>query len=110
MTGKIYCMLWTGKPITPPIADALLLNAIDMYEHNHQTQRIKNRQYDGIIQSNLEPINYHGVPAIQFQALIGTDQWEAIQAHYIVRIDDLTNIELGQWTNPLQITFDPETN
>lgn len=86
-----------GKPISPPVADALLFNAIDMYEGARRVQRIKSRSYDGVIESNLEVIDYLGVPSIMFEALIGTDQWESVDVQFIVRVDDLTDVELGQW-------------
>jgi len=97
MTGQIYCMMWTGKPLDKPVADALLFNAIDMYESKHRVQRIKNRTYDGIIRSNLEVMEFLGVPAILFKAMLGTDRWKSVVAQFVVRVDDLTDVELGQW-------------
>jgi hypothetical protein len=95
----------TGKPLDKPVADALLFNAIDMYENNRRVQRIKSRRYDGVIESSLEVIDYLGVPSVVFEALVGTDMWESVDATFIIRVDDLTDVEVGSWAR--MVPFSP---
>lgn len=101
-------MMRMGKPLDKPVADALLFNAIDMYENSRRVQRIKSRRYDGVIESSLEVIDYLGVPAILFEALLGTDMWESVDASFIIRVDDLTDVELGAWTRMVPFSIGEE--
>jgi hypothetical protein len=95
---KMYCLMNSGRhPITRQLADALLLNAIDMFDENRRVQRIKSRLYDGVIESTLEVIEYADVPSVQFEALVSTDKFESATIRFIVRVDDLDGIELGEW-------------
>jgi hypothetical protein len=97
MEGKIYCLLTTGKPLTRAAQDALLLNALDMWDEKRHQQQIKSRGYDGVINSDLEVIDYLGVPSVIFEAMVATDKWGATDVRFCVRIDDLEGVELGTW-------------
>lgn len=94
---KMFCLMNSGKPITRQLADALLLNAIDMFDENRRVQRIKARKYDGVIESNLEVFEFSGIPSVQFEALVATERFESITIRFIVRVDDLDGVELGEW-------------
>jgi hypothetical protein len=94
---KIFCMMNSGKPLTKMVADVLLFNAVDMYQEGRKVQRVKSRQYDGVIESNLEVTEYAGVPAIQFEALISTEKWDSNVVRFVVRVDDMEGIEQGEW-------------
>lgn len=96
--GKMYCMMNSGKPLTKMLADVLLYNAHDMFQEGRHTQRIKSRQYDGVIESNLEVVEHFGVPSVQFEALVSTEQWEANTIRFVIRTDDLDGIEQAEWT------------
>lgn len=91
----IYCLMNSGKPLTQMLADALLLNACDMFHENNHYQPIQSRQYEGFIESNLEVVEYAGFPAVAFMATVSTDKWEANEVNFVVRIDDLDAIEMG---------------
>lgn len=97
--GRIYCMINSGNmPLNPTLCDILMFNAVDMFECRRRTQRIKGRNYDGVIESNLEVIDGH-IPIVQFEALLSTGKWEAHPVTFGVRIDDLDGIHLqkGKW-------------
>jgi hypothetical protein len=82
---KVHCMMSSGKPITRHHADVLLLNAVDMFEEGRKLQRIKSRNYDGMIESNLEVINYLGVPSVEFTSYIETERWQTTFVDFIIR-------------------------
>ena len=97
--GGIYCMINSGgKPLTPTICDVLMFNAVDMFECGRRTQRIKGRNYDGVIESNLQVIETFA-PIVKFEALLATDKWDTSPITFGVRIDDLDGIHLqkGKW-------------
>ena len=93
----IYCIMNSGKPLTPIVRDVLLFNAYDMFQEGNEQQAIKSRQYSGIIKSNLEVTEYAGVPVVSFEATISTAQWEANEVLFAVRVDELDGIEQGEW-------------
>ncbi len=97
MEGKIFCLMATGKPLTPAAHEALLINAVDMWYESRTLRRIKSRGYDGVIETNLEVIDYLGVPAVVFEANIATDKWGATDVRFVVRVDDLEGVEQSQW-------------
>jgi hypothetical protein len=97
--GRIYCMINSGgKPLNSTICDVLMFNAVDMFECGRRTQRIKGRNYDGVIESNLEVIETFA-PIVKFEALLATDKWDASPITFGVRVDDLDGIHLqkGKW-------------
>lgn len=97
--GRIYCMINSGKmPLNPTLCDILMFNAVDMFESGRRVQRIKGRNYDGVIESNLEVIDGF-VPIVQFEALLSVGKWEAHPITFGVRVDDLDGIHLqkGKW-------------
>jgi len=94
---KMYCMMNSGKPLTKMLADVLLYNAYDMFQEGRHTQRIKSRQYDGVIESNLEVVDYSGVPSVQFEALVSTELWESNTIRFVIRTDDLDGLEQAEW-------------
>jgi len=110
MHGQIYCLMNSGKPITKMLSDALLLNACDMFSEGRRVQRIKSPRYDGVIESNLEVIEYVGVPSVSFEAIVDTDKWEAVTIKFIVRVDDIDRIEMnqGQWAELMMGSIIPE--
>jgi len=96
--GGIYCMINTGKPLTPRVCDILMYNAVDMFEDGRTSQRIKGRGFDGLITSNLKVIE--GVfPLVTFKVMLATDEWEASEIEFYVRVDDLDTIhtQTGRW-------------
>lgn len=92
----VFCMINSGKPLSQTILDVLLFNAVDMFECRKRTQRIKSRQYDGIIESNLEPQKGIEYPVVTFEASLSTDQWTNQHVSFYVRVDDLDSIHLNQ--------------
>jgi hypothetical protein len=94
---KIFCMMNSGKPLTKMLADVLLFNACDMYYEGRKVQRVKSRKYDGVIESNLEVVEYEEVPSVQFEALISTEKWESNTVKFIIRVDDMDGIEQAEW-------------
>jgi len=90
-------MMNSGKPLTKMLADVLLFNACDMWHEGRKVQRVKSRQYDGVIESNLKTLEHVGFPVVQFEALISTEQWEGNTVKFVVRVDDMDGIEQGEW-------------
>jgi hypothetical protein len=94
---KIFALVVSGKPLTQQVNDMLLLNAIDMWDcHNHK-QPIKSRNYDGVIESDLEVVEHFGAPVVQFKAMVSTTKFGATAVKYLVKIDDLDGIEGVEW-------------
>jgi len=94
---KMFCMMNSGKPLTKMLADVLLYNAYDMFQDGRRTQRIKSRQYDGVIESNLKVVEYAGTPSVQFEAIVSTEEWEANTIRFVIRTDDLDGLEQAEW-------------
>lgn len=94
---KMYCIMNSGKPLNKMIADVLLYNAYDMFQQGRRTQRIKSRQYDGVIESNLRVVEYSGIPSVQFEAIVSTEMWESNTVRFVIRTDDLEGLEQAEW-------------
>lgn len=96
----IYCMVNSGKPLTEAQYDVLMFNAVDMFEEGRKVQRIKGRDYDGVIESNLEIQEIFGNKVVAFEALMSSSLWESNDIQFIVNIEDLDGIHLnkGKWS------------
>lgn len=94
---KVFCLMNTGKSLTPRICDVLLLNAYDMFFERCHRQRIKGSGYDGVIESDLEIVEHQDVPCIVFEALLSTDKWEVAEVKFFVRTDDFEGVNEGEW-------------
>lgn len=101
---KVHCMMNSGKPLTKRHADVLLLNAVDMFEDGRKMQRIKSRDYDGMIESNLEVIDHMGVPVVEFVSYLETERWRTTMVDFIIRVEDL-QCPPHEWNHLLQIAF-----
>lgn len=101
---KIHCMMRSGKPLSRHHADVLLLNAVDMFEEGRKLQRIKSRDYDGMIESHLKVIEYLGVQCIEFHAWIETERWQTTMIDFIIRVEDL-DCPPHEWNHLLKIAF-----
>lgn len=92
----LYCLMNAGGlKMTPMLADVLLTNAIDMYSERRRRQRVKGPKYDGVIESDLQVIEYIGMQCVTFTALLGCDMWEAGEIRFLVRVD--FEIPSGKW-------------
>lgn len=89
MEARIYCMMWSGVPLTPQLSEALFVNALDMWQEGNCRQPIRTSKYDGVIESELEVIEYFGEPAISFEAMVTFDKWEGTQVQFVVHLDAL---------------------
>jgi len=94
---KVMCVMKAGAPLTQQSTDALLINAIDMWDEGRRTQEIRTRSYHGIIQSNLEVTETFGVPAVAFEAVIGTPDFRSTEVHFVIRVDDLEHMNPEEW-------------
>ena len=95
--GNIYCSITSGINLDPVICDVLLFNAADMIECRRRDQRIKGRNYDGVIRSDLEVIIHPaGFPLVNFDAIVETGKWEAGEVSFFVRTDNLDVIRMNQ--------------
>ena len=94
---KLVCMMNSGHPITEDLAEALHFNAHEMCRESRNTMRIRSSHFDGVIESNLEVIMFLDTPAIQFEALIDTENWSAQTIRFLIRVDDLT-MNPDTWT------------
>lgn len=104
---KVFCLMNSGKPLTTAICDVLLLNAYDMYFEGLRRQRIKSSAYDGVIDSDLEPIQHHGVPGIVFEAILSTDKWDVAEIDFFVRIEDFDDVNEGEWVRLISRVMGP---
>lgn len=93
----LYCLMNSGKPLTETICDALLYNAYDMYQEKRNVQRIKSRTYDGMIETDLEVVDFSGMAVVSFLANISTDQYEHNEVRFVVRLEDFDGIPEGEW-------------
>ena len=95
---KVMCMMKAGAPLTQQSHDALLINAIDMWEEGRRSQEIRSQSYHGVIHSNLEVTETFGVPAVAFEAVIGTPDFRSTEVHFIIRVDDLDHMNPEEWS------------
>jgi len=89
--------MWSGNPLTQQMCEALFVNALDMWQEGNHQQFLKAPQYDGVIKSELEPIEYLGEPAIPFEAMVASKEWEGTQVKFVVHVDALEKAEEGMW-------------
>jgi hypothetical protein len=98
---KVYCLMSAGGPITQQVNDVLLLNAIDMWDQRLVRQPIRARSYEGIIETDLEVIDFQDVPVVQFEAKVTIRDVPMVtgvtEVRYLLRVDDLDGIEIGEW-------------
>jgi hypothetical protein len=87
----------SGNSLDPQVTDVLLLNAIDMWDCHRNQQRIKARAYDGVIESNLEVFEHFGAPVVQFDAMVGTEDFKSTKVRYLVRVHDLDELDGQEW-------------
>jgi len=96
----VYCLMSVGGTITPQVSEVLLLNAVDMWDLRRLKQPIRARSYEGIIETDLEIIEFQGVPAVEFHAMVTIRGVPVVtqvtQANFLLRVDDLEGVELAQ--------------
>jgi hypothetical protein len=99
---KIFCIGVSGKPVTETLADVLLYNAHDLIEkakkkgRDTMSQRIKGRDYDGIIKTSMQRQSLSIISGIMFQATVMTPLGET-EVRYIVRDQDLEGLETSKF-------------
>lgn len=89
---KIFCLGVAGKAITEKLTEILFYNAHDMLEGKKERQRIKGKEYDGLITTKFERASMASISGIVFDASVMTPQGET-KVNYIVRDQDLEGIE-----------------
>ena len=88
----------SGKPLTQEIVDVLFENAHDMIDCRNRKQLIQyGHKYDGVIESNLEPIDFNGFEVISFQAELVFQPVGYTKVDYGIRTTDLENMQKAQW-------------
>lgn len=89
---RAYCIMVTGKPITPHLMEVLFVNAYEMWDMKRERQEIRSRSYVGFISSNMMIISHFEVPCVVFESVVTEvkEKWGANQISFIVRIDDLS--------------------
>jgi hypothetical protein len=110
---KVYCLMNSGGPLTQQVSDVLLLNAIDMWDMRRTYQPIRARSYEGIIETDLEVIDFQEVPVVEFKATVtlrGVSMvTDVTEVRYLLRVDDLDGIEVGDWGRlQAQVMGDPD--
>lgn len=111
---KVYCLMNSGgQPLTQQVSDVLLLNAIDMWDMRRTYQPIRARSYEGIIETDLEVIDFQEVPVVEFKAMVtmrGVPMvTDVTEVRYLLRVDDLDGIEIGEWGRlRAQVMGDPD--
>lgn len=97
MEPKIYCLMWSGNPLTPQMCETLFVSALDMWDNGNCHQFLKAPKYEGVIESNFEIIDHLGEPAIYFEAMIASQEWEGTQVHFMVHLEALKEANKGIW-------------
>lgn len=97
---RIYCMMISGKPLSPHLMEVLFVNAYEMWDESKERQEIRSRRYIGFISTNLQIIGHIGTPCVEFESVVTEtkEKWGVNQVKFIVRIDDLNvppNIAFG---------------
>lgn len=95
----IYCLMNSGLPLTNKLRDVLLINAYDMWENKRSVQKIKGKDYDGMIESNFnKPAIFVSMSGFIFDAILGIDKGET-DVRFFVRTSELENFNLhsGKW-------------
>lgn len=54
---KMFCFGVAGRPVTEKLTEVLFYNAHDMIESGKGRQRVKGRDYDGIITTKFERVS-----------------------------------------------------
>ena len=91
----IYCLMHSGKSLTSSAREVLLENAQWMaFEGNHDW-RVKRPLCEGYIKSDLKSIDYMGLEAVQFHALLDTPEGTT-EVDYLIRVSDLKNVCLPE--------------
>lgn len=101
MSAQIYCLMRSnGKPLTDKVRDILLLNACEMAETGKEKQKIRGRDYEGLIKSNLETVTYVGMSIVVFNADIVCPDIGTSKVQYGVRTNDLNEgvLATGRWS------------
>jgi hypothetical protein len=88
MFPRIFCVMFSGRSLTERISEVLFINAHEMVEFSLQKRRVKGRDYDGIITTDLESVAAFGTTGIIFQAQIGFDGG-ATDVEFLIRVGDL---------------------
>lgn len=105
---KIYCLGVAGRAMTEKLAEVLFHNAHDMIESGKEKQRVKGRDYDGVITTKFERVCLATIAGILFEATVMTAKGET-KSKYIVRDQDLDGLEKAKF-QILQLDPDePET-
>jgi len=87
---KVYCMMCSmEKGMDQYTSDLILVNAYDMWQEKRRHQILKNSRCDGVMRSNLVPVNHLGTPVVMFDVLLSNSLWEANEIKCYVRVDDL---------------------
>lgn len=114
MKPQIYCMMTAGKPLNEKIRDVLLINACDMAESGREWQRVKGSDYEGFIESDLEPYCYVGMSIVVFEADVVCPDIGPTKVRYGVRTNDLNEgvLAKGRWGSMEDLVreFHPEMN
>lgn len=87
---KVYCLMSSSKGgLDEYTSDVIMVNAYDMWHYRNRHQPIRTGKCDGIIRSNLRPVQHMGVPVVLFDALVSDSQWECNEIKCYIRVDDL---------------------
>lgn len=92
---KIFCLGVAGRAMTEKLTEVLFHNAHDMIESGKGKQRVKGKDYDGVITTKFERVSLSTISGIFFEATVMTAKGET-KAKYIVRDQDLEGIERRQ--------------
>lgn len=88
MKCSIFCILFSGAPLTEKVSEVLFVNAHDMVAERTTKRRVKGRDYDGVITTNLESISAFGTTGVAFHAQIALGN-RVTTVEYLVRVGDL---------------------
>jgi hypothetical protein len=93
---KIFCLGVAGRAMTEKLTEVLFYNAHDMIESGKGKQRVKGKDYDGVITTKFDRVALSSISGIFFEATVMTAKGET-KAKYIVRDQDLEGIEQAKF-------------
>lgn len=105
MGSGIWCIMFTGRPITDDIRDALFIQAYLMLRTSTRSKRFKSREYncEGVVTTEFERYAHVGTSGYLFDAIVECEAGE-LKVQYLLRDQDLRQLEEEEgnvaWMSP----------
>ena len=91
---RLFCLLQSGKPLTKGTYDALVSAAVRMARHGRRKLFIRSKDSDGLLETDLEPVEWCDMYGMNFTVNLMTPQGYT-KVTFFIRIDDLDNFDIN---------------